>query len=270
MPAPCPSRIASYLTRLGVQVTYRVQGGLRHVEPASIEAGRVTVDGKAVKSGHVLRDGQRIVHRAVRCRENPVLDRGPIKVVAETKALLVVSKPSSLPIHPCGSYRFNSLIAILRNQGTVEADAALHTTHRLDRLTSGLVLLAKTKESARRVGAWFAANQIRKTYLARVQGRFEQLLKGGDLPVGATCKDGRIHVAGFIRCIDRKVGRYEFSAEAPKEAEKDSKDAATEFEFVGMASEDESIGGEQVMRYSSAHKRASIAAVGECEKAPDV
>ncbi|CAE7773263.1 RPUSD2 [Symbiodinium pilosum] len=258
-------------------VTYRVQGGLRHVEPydfdftthvkqrwigrtllevcacefvafprdyyeASIEAGRVTVDGKAVKSGHVLRDGQRIVHRAVRCRENPVLDRGPIKVVADTKELLVVSKPSSLPIHPCGSYRFNSLIAILRNQGTVEAHAPLHTTHRLDRLTSGLVLLARTKEAARRVGAWFAANQIRKTYMARVQGCFGQLLeKGGQcLPAGATCKNGRIHVMGYIRCIDRKVGKYQFSAEAPAEGE-DAKDAATEFEFVGMASQDESL-----------------------------
>eukprot|EP00913_Durusdinium_trenchii_P003454 g3198.t1 len=87
---------------------------------ASIAAGRVTVDGQAVKSEHVLRDGQLIVHRAVRCRENPVLDRGPIQVVAETQELLVVNKPSSLPIHPCGSYRFNSLIAILRDQQTVE------------------------------------------------------------------------------------------------------------------------------------------------------
>lgn len=256
-------------------VTYRLQGGLRHVEPydfdftthvkqrwvgrtllevcacefvafprdyyeASIAAGRVTVDGQAVKSEHVLRDGQLIVHRAVRCRENPVLDRGPIQVVAETQELLVVNKPSSLPIHPCGSYRFNSLIAILRDQQTVEADATLHTTHRLDRLTSGLVLLAKTKEAARRVGAWFAANQIRKTYLARVKGCFKKLLDdSGDLP-GVTRTSGRLRVEGYIRCIDRKVGKYTFAAETAEG--EDAKDAATEFEFVGMS------GNESVVR----------------------
>lgn len=255
-------------------VTYKIQGGLRHVEPydfdftthvkqrwvgrtllevcacefvafprdyyeASIAAGRVTVDGQPVKSEHVLRDGQLIVHRAVRCRENPVLDSGPIQVVEETQELLVVNKPSSLPIHPCGSYRFNSLIAILRNQETVEATATLHTTHRLDRLTSGLVLLAKTKEAARRVGAWFAANQIRKTYLARVKGCFKKLLDpdSGDLP-GVTRLNGRVRVEGYIRCIDRKVGKYTFSAEAVGD---DAKDAATEFEFVGMATENESV-----------------------------
>merc|ERR1712194_565017 len=103
---------------------------------ASIEAGRVTVNAKQVDSGHLLKDGERIVHRAVRCQENPVLDRGLIRVVADTEELLVVSKPSSLPIHPCGSYRFNSLIALLRAQGTVAAAAELHTTMRLDRLTS--------------------------------------------------------------------------------------------------------------------------------------
>jgi len=161
-------------------------------------------------------------------------------VVEETQELLVVNKPSSLPIHPCGSYRFNSLIAILRNQETVEATATLHTTHRLDRLTSGLVLLAKTKEAARRVGAWFAANQIRKTYLARVKGSFKKLMEteiAGDLP-GVTRLDGRLRVEGYIRCIDRKVGKYTFSAESVGE---DAKDAATDFEFVGMATDNESV-----------------------------
>ncbi|CAJ1337431.1 unnamed protein product [Effrenium voratum] len=252
-------------------VTYQLQGGLRHVEPydfdftthvkqrwvgrsilevcacefvafprhyyeASIAAGRVTVDGRRVQAEHVLRDGELIVHRAVRCRENPVLDRGPIQVVAETEELLVVSKPSSVPIHPCGSYRFNSLIAILRNQGTVEANATLHTTHRLDRLTSGLVLLAKTKSCARRVGAWFAANQIRKTYLARVKGRFDQL--GTEVP-GVTRVGDRVRVEGYISCVDRKVGKYKFAAEVVEG--EDAKDAATEFEVVGMANDEECV-----------------------------
>lgn len=274
--ATCPSR-----------VTYRLEHGLRHVEPydfdftthvkqrwvgrtllevfacefvaysegyyrASIEAGRVTVDGQRVAPGHVLHENERIVHRAVRCQESPVLDRGPIRVIAETAELLVVSKPSSLPIHPCGSYRFNSLIALLREQGVVAADAMLHTTHRLDRLTSGLVLLAKTKAAAQRVGAWFAQNEIRKTYLARVQGSFGNLIErasqqgesvaDGELPAGTQAVAGRIRVSGYIRCVDHKVGRYEFLPEQPGTGE-EAKDAMTEFECIGTAP-----GGESVVR----------------------
>jgi len=230
---------------------------------ASIEAGRVTVNAQRVTPGHVLRDGERIVHRAVRCRENPVLDRGIIRVVAESEERLVVSKPSSLPIHPCGSYRFNSLIALLREQGTVPPGAELHTTHRLDRLTSGLVIFAKTKAAARQVGAWFQGNEIRKSYLARVRGSFDQLIElatrcatgaesrdgvsddsstqRAELPACVTlAKTGRIRLCGFNQCVDRKVGKYVFAAERPTSGE-EAKDAATEFEFVGHAPNGESV-----------------------------
>mmetsp|Transcript_11963 Transcript_11963/g.26603 ORF Transcript_11963/g.26603 Transcript_11963/m.26603 type:complete len:467 (-) Transcript_11963:70-1470(-) len=279
-----------------VRPDYRVELGLRHVEPydfdftthvkqrwvgrtllevfskefvaypedyyrASIEAGRVTVDSQRVTPGHILCEGERIVHRAVRCRENPVLDRGPIPVVAETEDLLVVSKPSSLPIHPCGSYRFNSLVALLREQGSVASDASLHTTHRLDRLTSGLVLLAKTKAAARQISQWFSKNEIRKTYFARVRGSFPHLVDGakeGDhesgtagaaessapaLPAGCRhVAGGRVRVEGFVRCVDHKVGKYEFSASWPGEAG-EPKDALTEFEWAWAAP-----GGESVVR----------------------
>ncbi|CAK0797926.1 unnamed protein product [Prorocentrum cordatum] len=128
-------------------VTYKVERGLRHIEPydfdftthvkqrwvgrpilevfagefvaypeeyyrASIEAGRVTVDGRKVSSGHVLQENERIVHRAVRCRENPVLDRGPIRVVAETEetpgncsSLASRARCRSTPAEPTDSTR---------------------------------------------------------------------------------------------------------------------------------------------------------------------
>jgi len=260
------------------EVTYRVEQGLRHVEPynfdfttfakkrwvgkgilevfvqefvayseayyrGAIEDGRVTVDGCRVPICHILQDGEKIVHRAVLCRENPVLDRGPIRVVAETGGLLVIDKPSSLPIHACGAYRFNSLIPLLRAQLAVAADVALRTTHRLDRLTSGLVLLAKTKDTAQQISCWFAQNRIRKTYLARVRGSFPHLLRRAEdsastLPAGASMvAPGRLRVEGFNVCVDHKVGKYEFSALWPGE-DGEPKDAATEFECIGSACDD--------------------------------
>lgn len=265
------------------KVVYRLEGGLRHVEPyefdfttfvkrrwvgrtlidvftsefiaypkeyyeASIKAGHITVDGRSAAEDQVLRDGQRIVHRAVRCRENPVLDRGRIPTVADTDGMLVVSKPSSLPIHPCGSYRHNSLISVLREQGAVAPETKLLPTHRLDRLTSGLVLLAKTKDVARQIGAWFVADKIRKTYLARVRGSFARVCgpDAASLPGGASRADGGfVKVCGYIHCIDRKVGRHEFLVEEPPPGGiEPAKWSETLFEVVG---EDEAR-GESVVR----------------------
>ena len=61
-------------------------------------------------------------------------------VVAEDDEVLVLDKPPKLPMHPSGAYHFNSLslLAAAHRPGV-----ALHIVHRLDRLTSGLSILAK-------------------------------------------------------------------------------------------------------------------------------
>jgi 23S rRNA-/tRNA-specific pseudouridylate synthase len=109
----------------------------------TILAGRITVGGQTVTCEYKLRNGDHIVHKTVR-REPPVLGE-PLALVAVTDDFVVVNKPPSIPAHPCGAYRYNSLPFILaKDNGFV----GLHTMHRLDRLTSGLVLLARTKASS--------------------------------------------------------------------------------------------------------------------------
>jgi 23S rRNA-/tRNA-specific pseudouridylate synthase len=87
----------------------------------------------------------------------------------ESARLLVVDKPSSIPVHPCGNYRHNSLIYILAKEHGLKK---LHVLHRLDAVTSGLLLLAKDSHTARQIGAQITNKQVRKEYVARVQGRF--------------------------------------------------------------------------------------------------
>ena len=86
---------------------------------------------------YVVRGGDAVAHYAHR-HEPPVRGTAPgeLEVVAETRDLFVVSKPATVPVHPCGSYRKNSLFHVL---AAARRDAApLHVVHRLDRLTSGL------------------------------------------------------------------------------------------------------------------------------------
>jgi tRNA pseudouridine32 synthase len=68
---------------------------------------------------------------------------------------LVVSKPPSMPTHACGSYRHNSLHSVLRHmRPDIEQ---LNIVHRLDRLTSGIVILAKTAAKAKELALCIGA-----------------------------------------------------------------------------------------------------------------
>jgi 23S rRNA-/tRNA-specific pseudouridylate synthase len=161
-----------------------------------LEDGRITVNGSVVPTSYRIRGGdvlRHLVHRhepAVRVsRGGPPL----VRVVAETPDCLAVDKPPCLPIHPCGGYNENSLQRILegdmqererereREHGGGHqqlrrhdvGDGQLRMVHRLDRLTSGLVVLAKSSRSASRwTDAIRSRDGCQKLYLARVRGRF--------------------------------------------------------------------------------------------------
>lgn len=91
-----------------------------------------------------------------------------IEVVYEDDALLAVNKPAGLLVHrsAIAADERDFLIERLREQ----TGAALYLAHRLDRATSGIVLLAKSREIAGELGKQFMARSIDKTYLAVVRG----------------------------------------------------------------------------------------------------
>ncbi|KAI9905338.1 hypothetical protein PsorP6_013488 [Peronosclerospora sorghi] len=106
----------------------------------------------------------------------------------ETDELLVVNKPSGIPVHPTGNFHNNTLTHVLRHDylGTTIDEAKrkcvqLFPVHRLDRLTSRLVLLAKSADKARSLTAEFTATSslesstdrcVKKFFVARVRGAF--------------------------------------------------------------------------------------------------
>lgn len=110
--------------------------------------------------------------------EPPVLDC-PIHIIHDSQELLVVNKPPSIPVHPTGRYFFNSLTEILRPKFN-----DLFLCHRLDRLTSGIVILTKTPQLASTIQAQIRGKSVRKQYLARVSGEFPKTSLQCDEPVG--------------------------------------------------------------------------------------
>ena len=98
----------------------------------------MVVNCEAVDGDYVLKEGDVIMH-TLHKHEHPVLDL-EVEVVHDSEEMLVVSKPSSWPVHPVSNYRLNSLSYVLRKEMGYED---LRAVHRIDAATSGICMMAK-------------------------------------------------------------------------------------------------------------------------------
>ncbi|NXX73413.1 RUSD2 protein, partial [Spizella passerina] len=104
-------------------------------------------------------------------RHEPPVTAQPIRILAEDEEVVVVDKPSSLPVHPCGRFRHNTVIFIL---GKEHGLRELHTLHRLDRMTSGVLMFAKTAAVSKRIDEQVRQRKLEKEYVCRVVGEFPE------------------------------------------------------------------------------------------------
>ncbi|XP_023568640.1 RNA pseudouridylate synthase domain-containing protein 2 isoform X2 [Octodon degus] len=102
-------------------------------------------------------------------RHEPPVTAEPIRLLAENEDVVVVDKPSSIPVHPCGRFRHNTVIFILGKEHQLKE---LHPLHRLDRLTSGVLMFAKTAAVSERIHEQVRDRQLEKEYVCRVEGEF--------------------------------------------------------------------------------------------------
>ena len=82
-----------------------------------IKMGFIKVNGEIVAEDYKFKNGDHMTHLTHR-HEPPT--KGEVKFIGQTDTLFAVSKPSSMPMHPCGAYRFNSLTSILESKDDVE------------------------------------------------------------------------------------------------------------------------------------------------------
>lgn len=132
----------------------------------------------------IIRHNDLITHTVHR-HEPPVTDK-PIEIVHEDKNLFVINKPASIQVHPSGRYRHNTVIHIMRKELNYDVlfrkfflCIKSHMTliiflasNRLDRITSGLMLISKNTQEADRIGKEMRSGEIQKEYVCRVSGKF--------------------------------------------------------------------------------------------------
>jgi 23S rRNA pseudouridine1911/1915/1917 synthase len=95
------------------------------------------------------------------------------QILYEDQDLFVINKPANLPVHPAGRYFFNTLLIHLKTQGhrsPLRAEHEYYLVHRIDKETSGVLVLAKEKDACADITRQFAERTTEKRYLAIVKG----------------------------------------------------------------------------------------------------
>lgn len=167
--------------------------GSRAQAQLAIDAGRVTVDGQPRPKRHILRGGgERVVvaAAAVPADGEPDAAAAPYAVAFEDAHLLVVDKPAGVVVHPARGHRTGTLAQALtgRAAGGDEPWRA-GIVHRLDRDTSGLLVVAKSDAVHRALKELLAARGLQREYLALVQGHPSARTGTIEAPIGRHRRD---------------------------------------------------------------------------------
>lgn len=138
-----------------------------------IQQGRVEVDGSPGKRSYLLKGGERIqVEPAELAPLRAVAEDLPLDILYEDADVIAINKPAGMVVH-AGAGRHsgtltNALVHRFGQLSNVGGDLRPGIVHRLDRDTSGVILVARTDAAHRHLAAQFASRAVQKTYLALV------------------------------------------------------------------------------------------------------
>ncbi len=167
-PGQSPLRIDKFLM-------LRIENSSRNKIQNAAKAGNILVNDKSVKSNYKVRPGDTIsIVLSHPPREVEIIPEDiPLDIVFEDEDILIVNKPSGMVVHPgFGNYSgtlVNALTFYLR-QGTANEDTFPLLVHRIDKDTSGLLLVAKNELAQTKLAGYFYKHDINRKYVALVWG----------------------------------------------------------------------------------------------------
>jgi len=137
-----------------------------------LRAGHITVDGRPARARTPVSGGERIAVTPPAAPEaTPRAQKMPLKIVHEDAALIVIDKPAGLVVHPGAGQPDRTLMnALLAHASALGGVPRAGIVHRLDKDTSGLLVVAKTVEAQASLVKQLADRTMRRVYLALVQG----------------------------------------------------------------------------------------------------
>jgi 23S rRNA pseudouridine1911/1915/1917 synthase len=144
-----------------------------------IEQGRVLVNGSREKRSFLLKGAERIdVEPAELAPLRATPEDLPLEVLYEDSDVIAINKPAGMVVHAGAGQHSGTLVnAVLhrfRKLSTVAGDLRPGIVHRLDRFTSGVILVARNDAAHRNLAGQFASREVEKIYLALVHGRVKK------------------------------------------------------------------------------------------------
>jgi 23S rRNA pseudouridine1911/1915/1917 synthase len=177
--------------------------GSRARAQALIDAERVRVDGRVRPKRHLVASGE-VVEAWPPDEPEVEVSAGdaPFSIAYEDDSLLIVDKPAGVVVHPARGHWTGTLAQAVVAHGADGGDPwRAGIVHRLDRDTSGLLVVAKNEDVHRRLKAELAARKLRREYLALVEGRPPARTGTVDAPIGRHRHDRK------LMSIDTEQGR---------------------------------------------------------------
>lgn len=153
-----------------------------------IEQGRVLVDGSPQKRSYLLKGAERThVQPGELAPLGATPEDLPIQVLYEDADVIAINKPAGMVVHTGAGRHSGTLVnALLHRFGklsSVGGDLRPGIVHRLDRFTSGVILVARNDAAHRNLAAQFASRQVEKIYVALVHGRVKDQQGRIDTPI---------------------------------------------------------------------------------------
>ncbi|AYE35621.1 RluA family pseudouridine synthase [Clostridium septicum] len=199
------SRIDKYLSEV-------IDGKSRSFIQGIIDDKGVSVNGKIVKSNYKLKIDDEVI---VKIPEATILEVDPedipLDIIYEDEDIIVVNKPQGMVVHPApGNYTgtlVNALLYHCKDLSGINGVIRPGIVHRIDKDTSGILVVAKNDEAHNNLAAQFKEHSIKREYYALVNGKFVNTRGTIDKPLGRNKKD-RLKIA-IVEDGKRAVTHYE-------------------------------------------------------------
>jgi 23S rRNA pseudouridine1911/1915/1917 synthase len=193
--------IARYEVGQRLDVFIAAHGGFsRNIAQRLAEAGEVLVDGAAAGKKHLLRLGERVEFSSPAAITSSFAEEDvPFTVVYEDDWLIVVDKPGGVVVHPAPGHEHGTLVHGLIGHGIGGGhERRPGIVHRLDKDTSGLLIVARNDEAYRRLTEAMSKREIKREYLALLCGALPQQSGTVDVAIGRHLRDRKrmsVHTA---------------------------------------------------------------------------
>jgi 23S rRNA pseudouridine1911/1915/1917 synthase len=216
--------------RLDLALVGRFPGYSRSRFQRLAKEGFATVNGKPARPGRTLVAGDEVVvliDSETRTYARP--ENLPLRILYEDRCMVVIDKPPGMTVHPGAGERHgtmaNALAYLYGELSSIQGPLRPGIVHRLDRDTSGVILVAKNDEAHQALAAQFKGRTVHKTYLAVVQGVVQFDADLVSLPLGrhptrpermAVRHDGRGRASETYYVVKERFARHSYLEVHPR------------------------------------------------------